>query len=105
MLGYPQLAHAHAVPGGIGTAAAPLTVRVDGSNCGPPNGWLTTQGSWIVEASNPNCKVRLMSVTWYGFDNTDWVLAGLNFEPYQTILQEIHDLGFNSIRIRYPTRW
>ena len=80
-------------------AAVPPAAQLSNPNCKAPYGWLKTQGPWIVEASNPSCKVRLAGVTWYGMQSTTFTFAGLDFRPYTAILQEIADLGFNSIRI------
>jgi endoglucanase len=41
----------------------------------------------------------LVSVHWYGLETTNYVPAGLNFQSYKTILTEIKQLGFNSIRL------
>lgn len=81
------------------TAERHAAARMDNSTCKPPYGWLRTEGSWIVEAANPSCKVRLVGVTWYGMQSTTFTFAGLDIRPYTAILQEIADLGFNSIRI------
>lgn len=74
------------------------------SDCGAPYGYLTTQGPWIVEAKDPNCRIRLAGTTWYGMQSTNWTLAGLNFEPYGVILSTIKRLGFNSIRIPFSNQ-
>jgi endoglucanase len=82
--------------------AAQATVRTGTTrhtDCSPPHGWLETSGNWIVESKDTNCKIRLVGVTWYGMQSTSYALAGLNFQPYGVILQEIKNLGFNSIRI------
>jgi aryl-phospho-beta-D-glucosidase BglC (GH1 family) len=81
-----------------GLAPTPRLARAH-SSCSAPFGWLRTQGVWVVEDKNPNCKVRLVGVTWYGMQTTSWALAGLNYQPYGVILSEIAKLGFNSIRI------
>jgi endoglucanase len=60
---------------------------------------LTTSGNWIVSANNPACQVRLAGVTWYGFQSTNYVPAGLDFKTIPAILKTIVQLGFNSVRI------
>ena len=62
----------------------------------PAYGWLHTDGNWILDEHG--CKVRLVSVDWYGMETTNYVPAGLNFRPYTAILAKIKSLGFNSIR-------
>ena len=69
--------------------------------CQPPYGWLTTQGNWIVEAQDSTCKIRLAGVSWFGMQSNTYALAGLNFEKYTTILDEVASMGFNSIRIPF----
>jgi len=71
----------------------------DDPNCPNPVYPLTTSGDWIVSYADPNCKVRLAGVTWYGFQSTNFVPAGLDFATYQNILQTVANLGFNSVRI------
>lgn len=60
-------------------------------------GWFHTSDVWIEDSHN--CKVRLAGVTWYGMQTVNYVPAGLDFLKYTSILREIKDLGFNSIRI------
>jgi endoglucanase len=85
--------------GSVSSAGRPATTLLSNPNCKAPYGWLKTQGQWIVEASDPSCKVRLAGVTWYGMQSTTFTFAGLDIRPYTAILQEIANLGFNSIRI------
>jgi len=82
-------------------AGTPLTGNRMGHDaaCDPPYGWLTTQGDWIVETKDPSCKIRLAGVSWFGMQSNTYALAGLNFEKYTTILDEVAAMGFNSIRI------
>ena len=71
--------------------------RIATTCSGPPvHDWLHTSGVWIEDQNS--CKVRLVSVDWYGMDTTNYVPAGLNFQSYKTILGEVKQLGFNSIR-------
>ena len=87
--------HAAASESDHGVAVAPSA----GDACaGAPHfGWLHTAGVWIED--DQNCKVRLIGATWYGMQTTYYVPAGLDFQPYTTILSEIKSLGFNSIRV------
>jgi endoglucanase len=59
--------------------------------------WLHAQGTTIVTAGGD--PVGLASVNWYGAEEQDFVVGGLDFQPYQAILQKMKLLGFNSIRL------
>ena len=59
--------------------------------------WLHADGTTIVTAGGDT--VRLASMNWYGAEEQDFVVGGLDFQPYQAILQKIKLLGFNSIRL------
>jgi len=63
-----------------------------------PAGFLSTNGSQIVDASGNN--VRVASIGWYGTDGpAGSALQGLWTVSYATILQSIKDDGFNTVRI------
>jgi aryl-phospho-beta-D-glucosidase BglC (GH1 family) len=64
--------------------------------------YLHAQGTDIVTATGDT--VRLASVNWYGAEENDFVLGGLDYQPYQSILQHIKLLGFNSIRLPYSNQ-
>jgi endoglucanase len=51
----------------------------------------------IVDAAGT--KVRLTSINWYGFDQTEFVAGGLDAVPLQVIVEQIHALGVNSVRL------
>ena len=85
---------------GVGGMLLPrATAAGSGAACAPAvgNGWLHTSGEWIVDANG--CEVRLMSVTWFGMNTTNYVPAGLNFRSYKVILAQVKKLGFNSVRL------
>ena len=58
---------------------------------------LHTSGHDILDAAGH--RVRLTSVNWYGFDQQDFVVGGLDHAPLATIVKEIVDLGVNSVRL------
>ena len=58
---------------------------------------LHTRGHQIVDAANHG--VRLTSVNWYGFDQKEFVVGGLDHAPLATIVSEIVALGVNSVRL------
>lgn len=42
---------------------------------------------------------RIAAVNWYGAEEDDFVPGGLDQQPHTRILQEIRDLGYNTIRL------
>ena len=58
---------------------------------------LHTRGHQIVDAAGHT--VRLTSVNWYGFDQKEFVVGGLDHAPLATIVSEIVALGVNSVRL------
>src|SRR5580692_830374 len=58
---------------------------------------LHTSNYQIVDAaSHP---IRLMSVNWYGFDQKEYVPGGLDHAPLAQIVEQIHQIGVNSVRL------
>lgn len=58
---------------------------------------LHTGGYQIFDSQNH--VVRLTSVNWYGFDQKEFVPGGLDHAPLATIVEQIHALGVNSVRL------
>ncbi len=58
---------------------------------------LHTEGYRIVDARNR--PVRLASVNWYGFDQKEFVVGGLDHQPLAAIVKAIKQLGMNSVRL------
>ena len=58
---------------------------------------LHTNGYEIFDASGH--RVRLTSVNWYGFDQKEFVAGGLDVAPLETIIEQIHAIGVNSVRL------
>jgi endoglucanase len=58
---------------------------------------LHTKGGEIVDAKGRT--VRLTSVNWYGFDEKEYVVGGLDHAPLGTIIKEIQEIGVNSVRL------
>ncbi len=70
---------------GVARAQQPIT---------PP---LHTSGHQILDANNH--PVRLASANWYGFDQKEFVPGGLDHATLEQIIEQIHALGLNSIRL------
>jgi len=58
---------------------------------------LHTEGYRIVDATGH--PVRLTSVNWYGFDQKEYVVGGLDHAPLETIVEQIRQIGVNSVRL------
>src|SRR5581483_4003971 len=58
---------------------------------------LHTEGRWIVDAAGT--RVKLRSVNWYGAEEQDHVVAGLEIDTLQNIAHRIKSMGFNSVRL------
>jgi endoglucanase len=62
-------------------------------------GYWHTSGNQILDAAgNP---VRIAGVNWYGFETPDEVAHGLWAQDYHTIINDIKNLGYNTIRIPF----
>lgn len=59
--------------------------------------WLSARGTDIVDRAGRS--VHLDGLNWYGAEEGDFIVGGLDFAPYSSILQTMHRYGFNSIRI------
>jgi len=71
-----------------------LSMRAQRTNVMPP---LRTEGRQIVDSKGRG--VRLTSVNWYGFDQKEFVVGGLDHAPLETIIGQIRKIGVNSVRL------
>ncbi|HEV2345029.1 MAG TPA: cellulase family glycosylhydrolase [Actinocrinis sp.] len=60
-------------------------------------GYWHTSGSQILD-SNGNV-VRIAGVNWYGFETPDEIAHGLWAQDYHAVINDIKNLGYNTIRI------
>jgi endoglucanase len=58
---------------------------------------LRTDGRWIVDATGK--RFKLTSVNWYGAEEKDYVVAGLDKAKLADVANAVRALGFNSVRI------
>ena len=58
---------------------------------------LHTEGYRILDSAGR--PIRLTSVNWYGFDQKEYVAGGLDHAPLAQIIDEIHQIGVNSVRL------
>jgi len=64
--------------------------------------WLHARGTVIEDAAG--MPVHLDGLNWYGAEQQDFLVGGLDYQPYQTILQNISGLGYNSIRVPFSNQ-
>lgn len=77
--------------------------RFQGSQSGATlSGYWHTSGTQIVDAAGH--PVRIAAVTWYGMESTYWVPAGLDYQPYTRIMDEVKAMGLNTIRLPYSNQ-
>jgi endoglucanase len=62
-------------------------------------GYWSTSGNRIVDSTGK--QVRISGVNWYGFETTTKVPHGLYSQDYHSILNTIHSLGYNTIRLPF----
>jgi endoglucanase len=87
-------------------AAATLTAATSAASATVPAaagaGYWHTSGSQILDAAgNP---VRIAGINWYGFETTDEVAHGLWSQDYHTVVDDIRNLGYNTIRIPFSNQ-
>jgi len=71
-----------------------LPARGQRSPALPP---LHTESRQIMDSTGH--AVRLTSVNWYGFDQKEFVVGGLDHAPLETIIGQIRQIGVNSVRL------
>ena len=71
-----------------------------GTDTGPAAaGWLSTSGNQIVDSAGHS--VQIAGVNWFGFENSDLAPHGLWTRNYQSMMDQMVDLGFNTIRLPF----
>ncbi len=58
-----------------------------------------TEGRWVMDAENE--RFKFSGVNWYGFEELDYVPAGLEILHVDQISKKISSLGFNSVRLPF----
>ncbi|GLK84191.1 Calx-beta domain-containing protein [Ancylobacter defluvii] len=65
------------------------------------DGWFSTSGNQIVDsAGNP---VKIAGVNWFGFESTNASPHGVWTRGYQDMMDQMKDLGFNTVRLPFST--
>lgn len=63
---------------------------------------LHTTGRYLVNASNQ--RVKLAAVNWYGAEEQDYVVAGLEYAALSDIAYQIRVMGFNAVRLPWSNQ-
>ena len=83
-------------------AAAPaLSGHLDQSSDVGAGYWHTSGNQIIDSDGNP---VRIAGINWYGFETPDEIAHGLWVQDYRTIIDDIKNLGYNTIRIPFSNQ-
>ena len=89
-----------ATPSGAPTTAVPSSRPSPAPTLGPPAlpaVPLRTVGNRVVDRRHRD--VTLASANWYGAEEQDYIVGGLDRRPLGAIAREIRALGFNSVRL------
>ena len=70
-----------------------------GSGAAP--GWLSTSGNQIVDSSGHT--VQIAGVNWFGFESSTFAPHGLWTRGYKDMMDQMVDLGFNTIRLPFSS--
>ncbi|MCA0302386.1 MAG: cellulase family glycosylhydrolase [Proteobacteria bacterium] len=70
-----------------------------GSGTGNGPGWFSTSGNQIVDAAGHS--VQLAGVNWFGFESSTLAPHGLWTRGYKEMMDQMKDLGFNTIRLPF----
>ncbi|MFG1464289.1 Calx-beta domain-containing protein [Xanthobacter sp. DSM 24535] len=65
------------------------------------DGWLSTSGNQIVDAEGNS--VQIAGVNWFGFESETMSPHGLWTRGYQDMMDQMQDLGFNTIRLPFSS--
>jgi aryl-phospho-beta-D-glucosidase BglC (GH1 family) len=89
---------------GGGGGSSPPTVSVNNASANEPSGsgsadFFHTAGNQIVDVNGND--VRIAAVSWFGFETSTYVVDGLWARNWQSMMNQMVQLGFNTIRIPY----
>ncbi|HSI00225.1 MAG TPA: Calx-beta domain-containing protein, partial [Reyranella sp.] len=85
----------------LGIADASAIEGNPGSGGGVAGGWLSTSGNQIVDSSGQS--VQIAGVNWFGFESSTLAPHGLWTRGYKDMMQQMSDLGFNTIRLPFSS--
>jgi endoglucanase len=82
----------------------PQSPQPDTVGTGPigPGYWHTDGSQLLDEQNHP---VRIAGINWFGFETSNYVVGGLNVRSYQSMLDQIKSLKYNTIRLPYSNQF
>ncbi len=86
--------------GGVAVLFAALVLPASHSAqaaSGAGSGFWHTSGNQILDSNGT--PVRIAGVNWYGFETADYIAHGLWAQDYHAVIDDIKNLGYNTIRI------
>ena len=91
-------------PPALPTLSISDTSLVEGSpgGGGMLSGWLSTSGNQIVD--NEGHSVQIAGVNWFGFESTNMSPDGLWTRSYKDMMDQMVELGFNTIRLPFSSQ-
>ncbi|GEP54509.1 Calx-beta domain-containing protein [Reyranella soli] len=70
-----------------------------GGGGGAAAGWFSTSGNQIVDSAGHS--VQIAGVNWFGFESSNLAPHGLWTRGYKDMMDQMKDLGFNTIRLPF----
>jgi endoglucanase len=98
----PTLAAAATLIGGAAVYAAPAAQPAATVHPDAGTGYWHTSGNKILDSAGN--QVRIAGINWYGFETPDMVAHGLWSVDYKAIVDDIRQLGYNTIRIPFSNQ-
>ena len=78
---------------------ASVTEGDPGQGGGAAAGWFSTSGNQIIDSAGHS--VQIAGVNWFGFESSNLAPHGLWTRGYQDMMNQMKDLGFNTIRLPF----
>lgn len=82
-----------------GISISDVTVTEGNPSTASVTGYFHTSGNQILDANNQT--IRIAGVNWFGFETTNFAPHGLWTRGYKSMMDQMKQLGFNTIRLPY----
>ena len=89
------------VPGPVSLSISDASVTEGAPGSGVSAGYFSTSGNQIVDAAGT--PVQIAGVNWFGFESDIRAPHGLWTRNYKDMMNQMADLGFNTIRLPYSS--